>query len=92
MVASAHESEDDWEVLARRMERVPDSIASFESALRAGIGKGLVAARRQALGCAQQAATWGGEGPDPSPFFTAPCASSASRWVSNRSGLVHVTR
>jgi uncharacterized protein (DUF885 family) len=62
-------SDDDWEVVARRMEAVPDSIASLEAALRAGIAGGTVAARRQALGCAEQAATWGGEGPDPSPFF-----------------------
>ena len=66
----AHESDDDWEIVARRMERVPESIASFESASRAGIAKGLVAARRQALGCAQQAATWGGQR-ESVPFFRA---------------------
>jgi uncharacterized protein (DUF885 family) len=67
----AFESEADWEIVARRMERVPDSIASLQTALRSGMASGIVAAKRQALGCADQAATWGGEGPDPSPFFTA---------------------
>jgi len=67
----ALDSDDDWEVAARRMERVPGSIASLEAALRAGMASGIVAARRQALGCAEQAATWGGEGPNPSPFFSA---------------------
>ncbi|MDQ1509699.1 MAG: hypothetical protein QOG50_1543, partial [Actinomycetota bacterium] len=65
------ESGDDWEVVARRMEQVPHSIASLEAALRAGMASGIVAARRQALGCGEQAATWGGEGPKPSPFFSA---------------------
>jgi uncharacterized protein (DUF885 family) len=73
----AFESDDDWEVVARRMEQVPDSIASLEAALRAGMDGGIVAARRQALGCADQAATWGGQGPDPSPFF----ATLAARHV-----------
>jgi uncharacterized protein (DUF885 family) len=66
----AFDTDDDWEVVARRMERVPDSVASLEAALRAGMASGIVAAHRQALGCAEQAATWGGEGPDPSPFFS----------------------
>jgi len=57
-----------WEVAAQRLARVPDSIASFETALREGMAKGLVAARRQAIGCAHQAATWSGESDTP-PFF-----------------------
>jgi uncharacterized protein (DUF885 family) len=64
------ETEDDWDICAERMTRVPDSLASIEASLRAGVAQGQVAARRQALACAQQAATWGGEG-DGQPFFRA---------------------
>ena len=66
----AYDTEHDWEIAAQRLARVPESIASLESALREGIARGLVSARRQAIGCAQQAATWGGES-DTTPFFTA---------------------
>jgi uncharacterized protein (DUF885 family) len=59
----------DWEIAARRMERVPDGLESLEASLREGITRGLVAARRQALACADQAATWGGEKQDTEPFF-----------------------
>ena len=65
----AYDSEHDWEIAARRLARVPESIASLETALREGMARGLVAARRQALGCAQQAATWGGDESDITPFF-----------------------
>ncbi len=64
----AYDSVHDWEVAAQRLARVADSIASFEAALREGMARGLVAARRQAIGCAHQAATWGGESETP-PFF-----------------------
>jgi uncharacterized protein (DUF885 family) len=64
------ETDADWEVAAARMARVPDCLASIESSLRAGVARGIVAARRQALACAEQAATWGGER-DEVPFFRA---------------------
>jgi uncharacterized protein (DUF885 family) len=64
------ETEDDWDIAAERMTRVPDSLASIEASLRAGVAQGLVAARRQALACAEQAATWGGER-EAQPFFRA---------------------
>jgi uncharacterized protein (DUF885 family) len=64
------DTDDDWEVAAVRMTRVPDSLASIEAALREGVATGTVAARRQALACAEQAATWGGE-TDQTPFFRA---------------------
>ncbi len=67
----SYDSEQDWATAAERMARVPESIASFEASLREGLAKGLVAARRQALGCAEQAATWGGEEPGSEPFFRA---------------------
>ncbi len=66
----AYDSEQDWENVAQRLARVPDAIASLEVSLREGMQRGLVAARRQALGCGTQAATWGGE-TDGDPFFVA---------------------
>ncbi len=64
------ETDADWEVAAERMTRVPDSLASLEETFRTGVDRGVVAARRQALACAEQAATWGGERDD-EPFFRA---------------------
>jgi uncharacterized protein (DUF885 family) len=61
-------TEGDWEVVATRMERVPQALTSFEVALRQGLRRGLVAARRQALACADQGATWSG-GKDGPAFF-----------------------
>jgi uncharacterized protein (DUF885 family) len=65
----------DWELIATRMERVPQALASFESALREGRRRGVVAARRQALACADQGATWSGQ-KQARPFFEALAAKS----------------
>jgi uncharacterized protein (DUF885 family) len=62
------DTDDDWDVATERMTRVPASLESIEASLRVGVEQGLVAARRQALACAEMAATWGGEGDD-EPFF-----------------------
>jgi len=64
------ERDEEWAVAAERMRRVPDALESIEASLREGVARGLVAARRQALACADQAATWGGQGDDV-PFFRA---------------------
>ncbi|MGQ0824967.1 MAG: DUF885 domain-containing protein [Actinomycetota bacterium] len=61
----AHDTDADWSVIAARIEAVPDALASVEAALREGLATDVVAARRQALACAQQAETWSGD----SPFF-----------------------
>ena len=53
-------TKQDWDVLATRMEGVPDALRSFESGLREGMKRGVVAARRQALVCAEQGETWSG--------------------------------
>ncbi|HEV7525301.1 MAG TPA: DUF885 domain-containing protein, partial [Acidimicrobiia bacterium] len=66
----ALETDDDWAVATERMTRVPASLESIEASLRAGVDQGLVAARRQALACAEQAATWGGEHGDGAFFRT----------------------
>jgi uncharacterized protein (DUF885 family) len=63
------DSEHDWDIAAQRMENVPDGLRSIEVSLREGVSRGIVAARRQALACAEQAATWGGEKPETEPFF-----------------------
>ena len=53
-------TEDDWEIVATRMERVPPALTSFEAGLREGLSRRIVAARRQALVCADQGARWSG--------------------------------
>jgi len=55
----------DWETIAARMEGVPGALAGLEETLRAGVGRGVTAARRQVEECAAQAQTWS-EG---QPFF-----------------------
>ncbi|MDP9333699.1 MAG: DUF885 domain-containing protein [Actinomycetota bacterium] len=64
------DTDDDWAVATERMTRVPDSLESIEESLRTGVDQGVVAARRQALACAEQAATWGGQR-EAEPFFRA---------------------
>jgi uncharacterized protein (DUF885 family) len=59
----SYETDDDWATATARMGRVPDALTGIEATLRAGIARGVVAARRQALACAQQAEAWGGSAP-----------------------------
>jgi uncharacterized protein (DUF885 family) len=73
---------DDWETAAARMERVPEAIAGLELTLREGMSRGVTSARRQALACAQQAATWGGDTEGTDPFFLA----LADRYAAARFG------
>jgi uncharacterized protein (DUF885 family) len=75
------DTREDWETAAARMELVAQGVASLELTLREGMSRGVVAARRQALACAQQAATWGGEVEGTQPFFMA--------LVDNYSALQH---
>src|SRR5262245_4082846 len=65
---------DDWQVLAERMALVPQTLSSIEVGFTEGVALGIVAARRQAVACAQQADLWGGVTPSPDgapPFFHA---------------------
>jgi uncharacterized protein (DUF885 family) len=64
----ARDTADDWEVIAARLTQVPAALAGATATLRAGMDGGLVAARRQALACAEQAATWAGLR-EVAPFF-----------------------
>ncbi len=66
----ATETRDDWEVIAARMERVPQGLSSVRATLGVGLQEGVVAARRQALGCAEQATVWGGGRTGTPPFFS----------------------
>jgi uncharacterized protein (DUF885 family) len=65
----AYDTRDDWETVAARLERVPDAVRSFAANLAEGVRRGLVAARRQAIECAKQAETWGGERDAADAFF-----------------------
>jgi uncharacterized protein (DUF885 family) len=68
----------DWELIASRMERVPQALAGFESALREGRRRQVLAAQRQALVCADQGATWSGQ-KKARPFFETLAAKSDGR-------------
>ena len=59
------ETDDDWAVIGERMSAVPAALDGIIESLGAGIASGVVAARRQALACADQAEAWSGS----SPFF-----------------------
>jgi uncharacterized protein (DUF885 family) len=67
----ARDTADDWQVLAERMALVPQGLSGIEAALAEGAAQGIVAARRQAVACTQQADTWGGLDTATQPFFHA---------------------
>jgi uncharacterized protein (DUF885 family) len=50
-----HDGEDAWGNIAARLRAIPQMLASWRSSLQAGLGQGLVAARRQAAEAAAQA-------------------------------------
>jgi uncharacterized protein (DUF885 family) len=74
---SPRETPDDWERIATRMSRVPDALAGFTESLRHGLATGRIAARRQALVCAEQAATLGGLDGGREPYFAGIAAGAA---------------
>ncbi len=63
------DTQDDWQTIAERLALVPQGLASIEAALTEGVQQRVVAARRQAVACAQQADIWGGVDPSTPPFF-----------------------
>ena len=67
----ARDTLDDWRVIAERMALVPQGLTSLEDGFTEGVAQGIVAARRQAIACAQQADTWGGVSGSGRPFFHA---------------------
>src|SRR5207247_8784518 len=46
-------TDQDWEIVATRMEAVPRALRSFEGALREGAERGIVASRGEALSCGE---------------------------------------
>jgi len=63
------ETRDDWATVAARVAGVPHALDGLREALDAGVQRGIVAARRQAVACAQQADTWGGVDAETAPYF-----------------------
>lgn len=63
-----YDTDDDWAIAQRRMTAVPTALNGWIENQRLGLARGIVAAKRQAAGCAQQAANWGGD-TDARPFF-----------------------
>ena len=71
---------EDWDIVSERLAHVPDALDSLRARFEAGRAHGLLAARRQVLECAKQAATWGGE-TDGDPFFVRMVADHAPRFA-----------
>jgi len=66
---SPRQTREDWERLAIRMRRIPETLDGFTTSLRHGLATGRIAPRRQALVCADQAATLGGLDAGTTPYF-----------------------
>lgn len=65
----SYESDADWETVASRMEAVPSALDGLKVSFAAGIARDLIAARRQAIACAEQSSAWGGAKAGSTPFF-----------------------
>jgi uncharacterized protein (DUF885 family) len=63
------DSDEQWQTIAERLALVPQGLASVEAGFTEGVQQGIVAARRQAVACAQQADVWGGVDGSTRPFF-----------------------
>jgi uncharacterized protein (DUF885 family) len=63
------QTHSDWETLTARVAAVPHSLDTLVTSLREGIGRGLVAAKRQVVACTQQADTWGGRADPEGAYF-----------------------
>lgn len=61
-------TDEEWEVLATRLEGVPDAYAQFRTSLAAGAARGEFAAPRQVVTAAEQLAVWSGQR-DVAPYF-----------------------
>lgn len=56
----ATDTDEQWLAVASRLEQVPGAYRTVQLSLEAGMEDGVLAAPRQALACAEQAATWAG--------------------------------
>ena len=52
---------DDWELIAKRLVKVPDALANLRASLAASAAKGQVSALRQVTKTAEQCETWAGQ-------------------------------
>ena len=75
---------EDWEHIATRMALVPRALEGFIASLRHGLATGVIAARRQALACATQAATLGGLEGSGDPYFAALAAGAHAEPLAGR--------
>ncbi|MER5937196.1 DUF885 domain-containing protein [Streptomyces sp. NPDC001928] len=66
------ETAEDWAVIAKRLARVPETLAGYRAALSASADKGVVSAARQVRRTLEQCETWSGAG----SFFTKLAASA----------------
>lgn len=65
-----YESNDDWDIAAKRMRAVPEALSGWVESQRAGIARELLVAKRQVEAAARQAMVWSGSDPDsPKSFF-----------------------
>ncbi|MBM3957092.1 MAG: DUF885 domain-containing protein [Gemmatimonadetes bacterium] len=85
------ETEEEWRNVAARLTRVPRGLESYRESLEEGVRRGVVGARRQALGAAGQAEAWAGAGGAASYFegLVEAYDSSGLRDESLRRDLVH---
>ncbi len=77
-------TEEEWRNIAARMALVPTAMEGYRCSLAEGVRRGLVAARRQAVGTARQAGTWAG-GPGTPSYFDALLDEYDSSGVENAS-------
>ncbi|MGA8426105.1 MAG: DUF885 domain-containing protein [Candidatus Dormiibacterota bacterium] len=64
----ARGNENDWEVIAKRLERVPSCLMGIRETLELGVSRNVVSARRQALVSAATARNYGGTESNPGFF------------------------
>jgi uncharacterized protein (DUF885 family) len=64
----ARSDDHDWEVIAERLERVPDCLIGIQETLQLGASRNVVSARRQAIVSATKARNYGGTESDPGFF------------------------
>ncbi|WP_111765033.1 DUF885 domain-containing protein [Nakamurella deserti] len=57
----ATDSDDAWELIARRMAAVPAALTGYRESLEVAAGRGLVSARRQVEKCATQCRNYAGD-------------------------------
>ncbi|HVB52977.1 MAG TPA: DUF885 domain-containing protein [Candidatus Acidoferrales bacterium] len=70
----AQDDDQDWEVIAERMEKVPECLRGIQETLELGASRDLVSARHQAEICASRARAWAGTTENPG-FFRGLAAS-----------------